>query len=404
MNWKKLLKIQRVDEDTRRKVEQKAKQIRDVETARKKVTKNKIRKVEDVREEDSQFCICNNIFKKKSLADGKILVYECCKKIDEGSSVLQKANPKASFIFKITEAFKEIENNDIGKLMLKELQDYINLSANDTSNTPIIILPSNIIHLTANVEIGEKLPENIIDYFPEELQKILGSKENIEKIAQLSSSGSQFIPINFVSNDLKYNVVIIDLEVEKTADRIGFEILYSEINSNDKIASKQIKINSDKKLTKIYDYCIDIVLFHELNHCRHFLQKRETYSWKWGDEKKRIVETVNCSLVSAQKDNYSVNIVASSDGIMISSKKKQKTMMKCAEEELQLTGFTINESRKNIKDKINEISYSYSKIQKEKKDGYIRYPYEFNNPLLGNSQAFLSLKNVKKILRTALQQ
>ena len=35
------------------------------------------------------------------------------------------------------------------------------------------------------------------------------------------------------------------------------QILYSEINSNDKIASKQIKINSNKKLTKIYDYYFD---------------------------------------------------------------------------------------------------------------------------------------------------
>jgi hypothetical protein len=330
-----------------------------------------------------EFCIHDKIiFARASLLNGKIIVYDCI-----GTDTLYTDQISLSrrieqeFIGRTLKAFLLIRNNPIGNKLLSDIYS--------ASTAPVVIFPHDFLLKHPKIERIESSPVELItksdpaekrvtrnlreilllidnhynmpflepevqaieninfscaigsirnfwsqrgkDFFPPDVAFDLfdGKNQESKLISFINAiSRSQFVPTS--ENGVCRNMICIRFQETIDPDRrqLGFLLPQPFDLLTFSTSGTELELN----IILQYD---DTSLFHELNHCRHFLLKfptiKEDKSPKW-------------------------NRFASASSLKIMSDKPG--IMQDPEEELQLTGITtLLEMGGYIMDSINETHY-----------------------------------------------
>jgi hypothetical protein len=219
-------------------------------------------------------------------------------------------------------------------------------------------------------KISSLLPEEIIDALKDlkltentEMENAFG----LQAFRALSRIKSQFIP---KSTRSKYNIVM------------------SAYTDNEKICGFRLsdleKENEISIVEGTYDADYDALIFHEFNHCRHFLSKTGTFK-----EDCNSKDNVTMRFDKPFDDYVGVGVR------LFCSQDYSSNLMKNAEEELQLNGYTRIKKNKIIRDETNEINYRVL----GGKD-FIRIPYMVPDTLSGKPLC-IKYEDAKAYLKNA---
>jgi hypothetical protein len=337
----------------------------------------------------------NVIFAKLSLFGNKIIVYDYLGEAtefptDPPSKVKQIM---ARFIGKILEAFKLIDNNNIGKILLGDIVK---------SSSPVIIFPHDFCgkyKILNDNNFTKLLPEDVYHTFPN--RKGFGSVTQFKMIARQKRC---FVAPN---NDWRNCTIFFKIS-DATEVCTGFKPISSDQQSNFSPILDTYMIQLENGILLKDDIC----LFHELNHARHFLKNFATY---WESECLFPLENAydgNSSLFESLKSEQV-------KGCKYLDETLVKNPFGSAEEELQLIGDTIISKQKLMErrtkifdryceyydilnpdliilgDPVNEIAYSFFYSYP------IRFPY---NSIKDPKKMVISGSDLRLLLRFALRE
>ena len=340
----------------------------------------------------------NIMFLKLELLQGRIILFECLGEKNTFSleTLLQIRN---GIVGKTIKAVYKIHKNPVGNKLLNKLLNPNPKFAQECG--PIIIFSCDFLNILEKYVSKENISNK--SCLPEEIKKYLPEDEELtweDEFKTIAKAGSCFVSKN---KNWPANTVLLQY-----ADKIKYSLMVGTLDKFEKSSYPHIPNSTVFHLVPCIVFSDDIILFHELNHARHFIYQSDTYIcydnlYQNASSLKILINNIDNSLVEDELEKYN-------QGIMYSS-----------EEELQLTGFTkIKEPEKNSFDKstpqniigkttakpkkswrkiktkelydpINEIAYRlHSNMQ-------IRFPYR-------NKRGNISSEHFKLLLNKSLNQ
>lgn len=250
-----------------------------------------------------------------------------------------------AFTEKVLAAFNEIGTTKLGKKLLDETIGRSNPKLDDG---PLVVLQTGLIQR-----------------FGETALQLLTTMHNREFIRYVSFGNEVYLRDEL---EMK-NVPQFMAKVPKEGWKNDMLFLgdFSMWTTRLKLQDYILKEKKEHKMTfteENLDFATTV--FHELNHYRHYLNKEGTYYTNAGNGAKEMHKDIFNSL------NITLKLKEKNSGKIV----KIGARMKSMEEELQLTGFTVLDT-KDHKDTVNQTYYSIQKSSQDgmKNDLLLRYPY-----------------------------
>jgi hypothetical protein len=255
--------------------------------------------------------------KMLSFCYGRILVLDCVSKNDCS---------RDPFTNVIKRAMCSISKSCIGYKLLRDLtlfrkSERHNPFMTDCNNPYVIVFPLDFANRLASAlninpqQIKQYEKNNAIKCLPPAIKSIFPQNDGFDEL--LKPSGSCVV---HASKKWSIPTVFIDMDV-MSCSCIPYRKIYKNSSSVPKIQDKKIELIS--KAIPLHQ-----TLFHELNHVRHFFQGVKTIQIT---PEQTLVRSSNAN---GNGSSLNSQIYDSNDELVI-------TKMENAEEELQLTGFTI---------------------------------------------------------------
>jgi hypothetical protein len=324
----------------------------------------------------------------------KIVIIDACSELEEHT-----------LTGKILNAFEQISATQVGAQLLKDIL------LNCESTHPLVIVPTGLLAIFLGEQNEKDLKrtlecsKNCLDFCREigkTIKEIPSKNLNsylvfYEIDAYFGDSLREalnfpaFVPSTGRGDCLKYNTIYI-------GDSCCQKVLQCKISDLNKREEDFHKIGSKNDFLVPMEYSeneivsLDITLFHELNHYRHFMQRKKTFH----DDGSFI------NGLSGDNNTFYASTRGASIKELVKRSEQYKDIlpiMTIPEEELQLVGYTQFPEKKQtqeIKDCINEMRY---RIQS--RATYVRYPYSCSN-IKNTNTYFILLSFLLKLLYESL--
>jgi hypothetical protein len=280
-------------------------------------------------------------------------------------------------------AFGKISKNPVGYRLLSDLNEKI------PPESPLVIFPHDFCSrgCITDCNVDSTLHGDIAATFPHEKDVL-----KFKAFELLSKRERCFIKSN---RDWKNCIIFFKIS-EETEKCVGFNAFSFESRDG----YSPLRDDTEVTLMNNIVFQDDVCLFHELNHARHF-----------------FMEFPTCWNVISLPNKYDGNLSLSGDGLKYSDGTQVVAPMPNAEEELQLTGYTVLSKQKLkyeglssflekchnyreegdliiVDDPVNEIAYRFNSSLP------IHFPY---NRIEESKVIKIKVKFLRRLLKKALQ-